>query len=44
MDYKIHTHATYGVCDTADHFSAAPAYNEKLEANKDRQFYRCTLV
>ena len=37
MDYKIHTHATYATCDAADAFEAAPAYTEKLAANKQAQ-------
>jgi len=39
VDYKIHTHATYAVCDAADAFQAAPAYTKKLAANKDAQLW-----
>ena len=37
MDYKIHTHATYAVCDAADAFQAAPAYTRKLASDKGKQ-------
>lgn len=37
MDYKIHTHATYAVCDAADAFQAAPAYTRKLASDKAKQ-------
>jgi len=39
VDYKIHTHASYATCDAADSFVVAPAYNDGLGANKDKQFY-----
>jgi hypothetical protein len=37
VDYKIHTHATYAVCDAADEFQAAPAYTRKLASDKAKQ-------
>lgn len=37
MDYKIHTHATYAVCDAADAFEAAPAYTRKLASDTAAQ-------
>jgi hypothetical protein len=37
VDYKIHTHATYAVCDAADAFQAAPAYTRKLASDKAKQ-------
>jgi hypothetical protein len=47
VDYKIHTHATYAVCDAADAFQAAPAYTRKLASDKAKQAEqvgRCALV
>lgn len=46
MDYKIHTHATYAVCDAVDAFQAAPAYTQKLASDKKKQAEqvgRCVL-
>lgn len=37
VDYKVHTHATYAVCDAADAFQAAPAYTRELAAAKKKQ-------
>ncbi len=37
MDYKIHTHATYAVCDAADAFDAAPVYTAATTADKEKQ-------
>lgn len=39
MDYKIHTHATYATCEVEDSFLVAPAYDDGLGANKDKQFF-----
>jgi hypothetical protein len=47
VDYKIHTHATYAVCDAADAFQAAPAYTRKLASDKAKQAEqvgRCALL
>ena len=37
-DYRIHTHASYATCETADHFRVSPAYTPQLSANKDAQY------
>ena len=39
VDYKIHTHATYATCEVEDSFLVAPAYDDGLGANKDKQFF-----
>ena len=37
-DYRIHTHASYASCETADFFRVSKAYTNRLIADKDAQY------
>ena len=37
MEYRIHTHASYATCETADYLRIAGTYTPKLSADKDAQ-------
>lgn len=37
-DYRIHTHASYASCETADLFRVSEAYTSRLVADKKAQY------
>jgi hypothetical protein len=37
VEYRIHTHASYATCETADRLRIAGTYTPKLSADKEAQ-------
>ncbi len=37
MDFRIHTHASYATCNTADYLRIAGAYSPEMNADNETQ-------